>query len=81
MEVAATLLPKVAVSWSGTPLHYAPFRDIVTHPSEPLPAPTAQRVSVGPPPRCKADLIDAVGRSEIHVVDPVALQQWTPSQN
>ena len=58
---AARGVARHAAPW----LVYEPFRDIVTHPSEPLPAPTAQRSSVGPPPRCKADLIDAVGRSEI----------------
>ena len=45
--VAARGAARHAAPW----LVYEPFRDIVTHPSEPLPAPTAQRVSVGPPPR------------------------------
>jgi len=46
---------------------YQPFRDTVVEASEPLPAPVAQVVNPGTPPRSKADLIDRTGLDLIEV--------------
>ena len=48
-------------------LMYQPFRDTVVEASEPLPAPVAQGVNPGTPPRSKADLIDRTGLDLIEV--------------
>ena len=53
--------PRSAAHATPPWLMYQPFRDMTVEASAPLAAPIQQTASLGPPPTCKADLIDRAG--------------------